>query len=282
MMPTPPLHKHKLPTLPGLPERRVEVWLPQKYDEQPEARFPVLYMHDGQNLFKPKPRVFPGWQAAENISALADANLITPPIVVGLWNTPNRLGDYLPARPVGTDAGAAELTAYLRETNRRVKRIVSDLYLRWIVEVVKPFIDANYRTHSGASQTCLMGSSMGGLISLYAVCEYPQVFGGAGCLSTHWPICGDPFLEYLEEKMPAPAEHKLYFDRGTEGLDAEYVPCQTEMDALALRHAYTPGINYLSLVFPGESHHERFWAGRLHIPLTFLFSSSAKSTAWAQ
>lgn len=277
MMPTPPLHKHKLPTLPGLPERRVEVWLPQKYDEQPEARFPVLYMHDGQNLFKPKPRVFPGWQAAENISALADANLITPPIVVGLWNTPNRLGDYLPARPVGTDAGAAELTAYLRETNRRVKRIVSDLYLRWIVEVVKPFIDANYRTQSGARQTCLMGSSMGGLISLYAVCEYPRVFGGAGCLSTHWPIGGGAFLAYLEEKLPSAGEHRLYFDYGSEGLDAEYATWQEKMDALALRHGYVSGEHYMSLFFPGESHHERFWAGRLRFPLIFLFGASAES-----
>ncbi|MGV7976279.1 MAG: alpha/beta hydrolase [Anaerolineaceae bacterium] len=281
-MNTNPYRRHQLPTLSGLQERKLEVWLPSQYFEQPDARFPVLYMHDGQNLFKPRPRVYPGWLVAESISTLTAKNALTPPLVVGLWNTSNRLGDYLPAKPVQTDAGRAFLKAYLRNAHRRVKQVSSDLYLRWIVEVVKPFIDANYRTHSGASQTCLMGSSMGGLISLYAVCEYPQVFGGAGCLSTHWPICGDPFLEYLEEKLPASAEHKLYFDRGTESLDAKYVPWQTEMDALALRHTYTPGINYLSLVFPGESHHERFWAGRLHIPLTFLFGSSAESTAWAQ
>ncbi len=274
-MKNPLLQKHQLASLPGLQERRVEVWLPPQYHQQPEARFPVLYMHDGQNLFKPKPRVYPGWQVSEKISALANANVITPPIVVGLWNTPNRLGDYLPAKPFESESGKAALKAYLRGTPWRVNHIVSDLYLRWIVGQVKPYIDGKYRTLTGAEQTCLMGSSMGALISLYAVCEYPQVFGGAGCLSTHWPIGGDPLLEYLEEKLPSPAGHKLYFDYGTESLDAEYAPWQEKMDALALRHAYTPEQNYLSLVFPGESHHERFWAGRLHIPLSFLFSTNA-------
>ena len=270
-MSTKPYQKHQLPSLPGLLDRKVEVWLPPQYFEQPEARFPVLYMHDGQNLFKPRPRTYPGWQVAENISALAAKNTLTPPLVVGLWNTPNRLGDYLPAKPVQTLSGQEYLKAYLRNARWRVNQVVSDLYLRWIVEVVKPFIDANYRTKRSAANTCLMGSSMGGLISLYALCEYPQVFSGAGCLSTHWPFLGDSFLEYLEEKLPPPTEHKLYFDYGTEGIDAEYAPWQEKMDALALRHAYTPGQNYLSLIFPGESHHERFWAGRLHIPLTFFF-----------
>ncbi len=92
-----------------------------------------------------------------------------------------------------------------------------------MVNELKPFIDSNFATLGDQSNTFVAGSSMGGLISLYAVCEYPDVFGGAACLSTHWPGVFNSehnpipaaFIRYLESHLPSPVNHKLYFDYGT-------------------------------------------------------------------
>ena len=93
--------------------------------------------------------------------------------------------------------------------------ICSDHYLRFIVEELKPYVDAHYRTLPDQHNTFIMGSSMGGLISLYAMCEYPHVFGGAGCVSTHFPIGRGIALKYMQDNLPDPKTHKFYFDYGT-------------------------------------------------------------------
>ena len=118
------------------------------------------------------------------------------------------------------------------------KKINSDNYLKFIVEEVKPFIDKNYSVYTDANHTAVMGSSMGGLISMYAICEYPNVFGKAACLSTHWvgfrdfennPI-PESFFAYMMENLPNAATHKIYFDYGTETLDASYLKYEYRVD----------------------------------------------------
>ncbi len=134
-------------------------------------------------------------------------------------------------------------------------------------------VDAAYRTRPEREHTFIMGSSMGGLISLYALCEYPDVFGGAGCLSTHWPAVKSAILPYLHDHLPTPGRHKLYFDYGTAGLDAAYEPYQRTVDALMQEHGYTPGYDWLTRQFPGADHNEAAWQARVHIPLTFLMGA---------
>ena len=122
-----------------------------------------------------------------------------------------------------------------------------------------------------------MGSSMGGLISMYAICEYPEVFGGAGCLSTHW--VADPnrfyeevpkaYIKYLSENLPDPSKHKIYFDFGTETLDQYYEPWQKMADEVMKEKGYSKK-NWMTKKFPGEAHIEDAWAARLAIPLIFL------------
>jgi enterochelin esterase-like enzyme len=118
---------------------------------------------------------------------------------------------------------------------------------------------------------------MGGLISMYAICEYPDVFGGAACISTHWPgtfkAQNNPvpkaFLAYLTDHLPSPENHKFYFDYGTKTLDAMYKPYQMKADEIMKKKGYT-NANWITREFPGEDHSERAWRKRIEIPLTFL------------
>lgn len=247
----------------------MDVWVPEGFD----SPRPVLYMHDGQNLFRSTKLIGSGWRVAETISDLAAQGLIEPPIVVGITSTPNRLGDYMPDKPMNSAAALAFINQQLTLQKMKADQIKADDYLRYLVEVVKPFIDENYQTMPDTQNTALMGSSMGGLISLYGLCEYPEVFGMAGCLSTHWPITGDFMLNYLKAHLPEPGDHKLYFDHGEQGLDATYAPCQTKVDALLRSKNYVEDKDFQTWVFPGDSHHETYWAKRLHIPLTYFFGT---------
>ena len=118
---------------------------------------------------------------------------------------------------------------------------------------------------------------MGGLISLYAICEYPDVFGGAACLSTHWPVLftadNNPFpaaiLHYLEANLPVPSTHKLYFDYGTRTLDVLYEPWQKQADAIMQAAGYTTS-NWRTMKVDGADHSESAWRKRLDVPLLFL------------
>jgi pimeloyl-ACP methyl ester carboxylesterase len=118
--------------------------------------------------------------------------------------------------------------------------IMSDEYLKFLVLELKPFIDGKYSTLPDRDNTFIAGSSMGGLISMYAICEYPAIFGGAACLSTHWPgiieMKDNPvpiaFLDYLRRYLPDPSTHKIYFDYGTATLDAQYERYQLQVDGI--------------------------------------------------
>ena len=138
-------------------------------------------------------------------------------------------------------------------------KIQSDGYLKFWVTELKSFIDKTFSTYTDCRHTFIMGSSMGGLISMYAICEYPQVFGGAGCLSTHWPgifmmnnnSIPDAFVNYLKSHLPNPKTHKIYFDYGDQTLDAMYPPLQAKVDEVMKEKEYTPK-NWITKYFPGQ------------------------------
>ena len=113
---------------------------------------------------------------------------------------------------------------------------------------------------------------MGGLISLYAISEYPQVFGGAACLSTHWPAGENELVDEMAARLPDPGTHKLYFDYGTEGLDAFYGPYQKRMDEYLRKAGYVENQNWMSLQFAGADHSEKAWRERVEISLLFFLS----------
>jgi predicted alpha/beta superfamily hydrolase len=115
---------------------------------------------------------------------------------------------------------------------------------------------------------------MGGLISLYAVCQYPQVFGGAGCVSTHWVAGENLMVDYFGAVLPNPIDHRLYFDYGTETADAAYEPFQLRMDQHLAARGYEREKNWITRKFDGAEHSERAWRARVHLPLEFLLKEA--------
>ncbi len=248
--------------------RRVDVWLPPGYDANPGARYPVIYMHDGQNLFDPAVS-FGGqaWEVDQALCRLIHAHRVPAAIIVGIWNTgPSRFLEYMPQKVV-----TAEVVAhYANGPKVSAGDLASDAYLKYLVEELKPVIDRTYRTEPDRVHTSIMGSSMGGLISAYAMAEYPGVFGGAGCLSTHWPAGEGALIDWLAKHSPDPATHRFYFDHGDQGLDAQYAPYQQRMDAVLKAAGFTAGRNSLSKFYPGADHSEKSWRERAEVPLEFL------------
>ncbi len=262
--------------------RHIDVWLPEGYSVT--RKYSVLYMHDGQMLFDSATTWNKQtWDADDVITKLLQENKINDVIVVGIWNGgTTRHTDYFPQKPFESlilEQKEKIFTAARANGNSvfNEQKINSDNYLKFLVKELKPFIDKNYSTYKDRSHTFIAGSSMGGLISMYAICEYPKVFGGAACMSTHWPgifsMEGNPipdaFINYLKTNLPDPKKHKIYFDYGTATLDALYPPLQQKADEVMKEKGFT-GKNWITKEFPGEDHSEKAWHKRLHIPLTFL------------
>ena len=251
--------------------RNVEVWLPRSYDRQSRNRYPVIYMHDGQNVFAPATSfVGVDWAVDETMTRLIAEKRIRPALIVAIWNSADRIAEYMPRKALTIDRDIPSGVAGGRPIQGPIR---SDAYLRFIVEELKPFIDSAYRTLSGPGDTFLMGSSMGGLISLYGVFEYPQVFGGAACVSTHWPAGDAAMVTYLGSALPKPGNHRFYFDHGTETLDALYPALQATVDQSVRAAGYVDGVDWTTRVFPGADHSERSWRQRVSAPLIFLLGT---------
>lgn len=248
--------------------RRVDVWLPPAYDLQPEQRLAVLYMHDGQNLFDPA-LAYGGvdWGMDETILRLSAEGQIPAVIVVGIWNSAIRWQEYMPQKVFDLPEAQAIRPRFIERAGGMP---ISDRYLQFVVAELKPFIDAHYRTRPDPDHTLVMGSSMGGLISLYAALEYPGVFGRAGCVSTHWPAGENALLSFFRGVLPAPGRQRFYFDYGTQTLDANYEPFQLQMDAILRDAGYISGQDFLTLKFEGADHSEDSWRKRVDLPLKFL------------
>ncbi len=243
-----------------------------------DQRFSVLYMFDGQNIFHEfegwggEPNR--GWQVDEVLDSLNTNGTVPPIIVVGIFNGTNKRGaEYMPAQPRALlqQRIAASTDEWERSFVQQPPE--SDQQLRFVVEELKPYIDAHFKTIPDQAHTFVAGSSMGGLISAYAICEYPEVFGGAACFSTHWVMFDGVFLEYFKDHLPNPATHKLYFDHGTEGLDSRYEPYQRIADSALVARGYVKGQNWLTLKYQGAKHHEDDWHTRFHVPMEFLFAT---------
>jgi len=262
--------------------RTILVWLPSDYDST--KKYAVVYMHDGQMLFDSTITwTQKEWKVDETMTRLLKNHDIRDAIVVGIPNSGiNRWAEYVPQVILDNLPPESREIVESRWLNHNPS---SDHYLKFITTELKPFIDHHYSTLSDVSNTFIMGSSMGGIISLYAICEYPDVFGGAGCLSTHWPLNipgGDDtgidfdvpslFRHYLSTHLPSPSNHKIYFDYGSTTLDAVYKPYQTLVDSLMIQKGYTSK-NWMTREFPGEEHSEVAWAKRLHVPLEFLLGN---------
>jgi enterochelin esterase-like enzyme len=252
---------------------KITVWLPPGYDSRSE-RYGVVYMHDGQNLFDPTRSNFNKvWAADKSALRLIAAGKIKPFIIVGIDQPGEDRGrQYFPR--VMADLLSPPVRKKL-EAQGNGKPIISDEYLKFIVTELKPKIDRQFRTKTTRKYTAIAGSSMGGLISLYAITKYPKVFGVAGAVSTHLPL-GDPnwtlqerneifaaWRTYVESELGQPAGRRIWFDHGTETLDAFYRPYQENLDAALVANGWRYGRDFSSRVYEGTPHEENAWAARM-------------------
>lgn len=255
-----------------VPSRDVVVWLPEGHKTGDSCD--VLYMHDGNMLFDATTTWNrQEWRVDEIMDSLIHAGKIRPCIVVGIYNTDDRLTEYFPAKTWQHVAEADRKDA-------KLDKLTADAYLKFIVEELKPYIDERYQPLTSREHTFMMGSSMGGLISLYALCEYPQVFGGVACLSSHLSMAHLPdgfdgevwatgFREYVGQHLPEANGSLIYMDHGTKDFDADYGQYQVLLDNVIKSKGWDEE-HYRSLVFEGHGHNETCWAQRLDQPLLFL------------
>lgn len=260
----------------------VTVWLPPGYDREPRRRYPVLYMHDGQNAFFPKRSNFNKvWAADKAALSLINARKVAPFMIVAVDHPgAPRFLRYFPTRVVSPSFRQG-IEGFAKG------KLAGDGYLSFLAETLKPRIDKKYRTRPQPRFTAVAGSSMGGLISLYALTERADVFGKAAAVSTHSPLIDPDLLakqpvmaegvkadwrRYLSTRLGAPGGRRLWMDHGTETLDASYAPYQAVLNEGVAAAGWTRGKDFETRVFKGTAHEENAWAARLPEVLGWLLA----------
>lgn len=223
--------------------RDVVVWLPRDYDGS-TRRYPVLYAHDGQNLFG-QGGPFGSWKLEEAAERGTARGQLEDVIIVGVANTHARMEEYIPPQ----DGGRA------------------DEYVRFLADELKPWVDRSFRTRTDAASTGLVGSSLGGLVSFYAAWERPDVFGRAACLSSSFWLRG-----HLDAIGPDPARAlRLWLDSGTAGRSGDSCEDTVAARDLLLSKGFTLGDDLQHAVDHGAGHEEAAWRGRVGQALAWLF-----------
>jgi predicted alpha/beta superfamily hydrolase len=235
-------------------DRTISVYLPPQYASQPDRRFPVFYLHDGQNLFDPATSFVAGhtWRAGDNADHTNYHRTAEPLILVGIANTGmRRMAEYTPTRSYRLGGGDGHL------------------YGRLLTEEVKPWIDANFRTQPAAESTGLGGSSLGGLISLYLGLRYPDIFTRLAVMSPSVWWDQRSILGFVAEANPRP-DLRIWLDIGTaEG--TRHVRDTELLEHRLIQRGWTPGKDLALLKIPGGTHSEDAWAARFDQVLDFLF-----------
>ncbi len=236
-------------------DRTIWAYLPPSYAENTRARFPVLYMHDGQNLFDPA-LAFGGneWKVDETLDAAAEDGSIEELIVIGVENTAERIYEYTPTTDPTTAGGGG-----------------GDKYLSLLVDELKPQIDAMLRTEPDRAHTGVLGSSLGGLISAYAGVEQPDVWGIVGAMSPSTWWNNDWIIGDVKTMPPAMRPARVYVDSGDSGTSNDDVTNTNMLAATYVNIGYASGVDFLHVVQAGGQHNEIYWAERLPGALQFLF-----------
>lgn len=242
-------------------DRNVIVYLPPGYDGDKHRRYSVFYMHDGQNLFDGATSFIAGqeWRVDETAQELIQAGKIEPLIIVGVYNTgTERVNEYTPARDAKYKAGGK-----------------GDLYGRFLVEELKPFIDATYRTKTDAKHTGLGGSSLGGLISMYLGLRYPNIFTRIAVISPSVWWADNQIVQFTKNESRKPPL-RIWLDTGTkEGRDDKEAQSTVDgarmLKTALIEKGWQEGKDFRYLEAAGAEHNEKAWAARTAAVLEFLF-----------
>lgn len=257
----PRLRLHKAFKSNHLPDDRdVIVYVPPGYEDEPERTYPVLYLHDGQNLFDGRTSFVKDrtWQVREHADAAIEAGEAEPLVVVGIYNT-----------------GERRLAEYTHEYNWQMGGGQADAYGKLVTRELMPWIASQYRVRQDRENTGLGGSSLGGLVSLYLGLRYPTVFGKLAVMSPSVWWNHKSILGYLNEHAPQMWERpKMWLDVG----DREGQKAVRDAEHLARRlkaNGWKPGESLHFEKVEGGTHDEASWAGRVRAMLKFLFPRSS-------
>jgi predicted alpha/beta superfamily hydrolase len=234
-------------------DRTVIVYLPPTYDAEEATRYPVLYLHDGQNVFDRATSFGEEWHVDESAQKLIGTGEIEPVIIVGIYNTgEHRLDEYTPTAEADQGRGGH-----------------ADDYGRMLVEELKPFIDATYKTLPSAASTAMGGSSLGGLLTMHLGLRYPTAFGRLAVLSPSvwWD---DRVLLREVEELPAKLPFRIWLDAGTAEGEDTLANARALRDALVAK-GWIVGDDLAYLEAEGGEHNEQSWAARVDGVLKFLF-----------
>ncbi len=243
-------HSKFLPT-----DRDLIVYLPPGYDADKRRRYPVLYLHDGQNLFDGATSFIPGqeWRVDETAQRLIRAGAVEPLIVVGIYNAgKERVDEYTATRDAKYNSGGK-----------------ADLYGRLVVEELKPFIDSQYRTLRDARHTGLGGSSLGALVSLHLALKYPKVFGLAAVVSPSVWWDNRQILREVAALKKRP-KTRVWLDVGTDESEEAAPDARLLRDALVAK-GWKVGRDLQYFEAQGAKHNEAAWAARVEQILRFLY-----------
>ena len=225
----------------GIQDRELIVWLPPDYEADKTRRYPVVYMQDGQNIFDPVTSAFGvDWSIDETADDLIRKKLIEPLIIVGIYNTGDRMKEYTPG---------AKGTAYMN----------------FVVKTVKPFIDATYRTKTDRKNTIVGGSSAGGIISFMLVWEHPDVFSKAICMSPAFQSLspgGWDYARVIQKSNDRKKDVFFYIDNGGIGLDSQLQPGIDALLTALKSKGYKEGKDFVFVRDPNAKHSEADWAKR--------------------
>ncbi|RJP61285.1 MAG: histidine kinase [Ignavibacteriales bacterium] len=238
---------HRNLEYPGLKPRDAIVWLPPKYFADKAKHYPVLYMHDGQNIIDPKTS-FSGidWQVDETVDSLIRNKIIKEIIIVGIYNTTDRSAEYS-----DTDLGSK--------------------YRDFIINKLKPLIDTTYRTLRDKNNTATMGSSMGGLVAFILGWEFPDIFGLAAPFSPAIRIMPYNYLKKVTEYSGPKKDVKFYFYNGGIDIEAKLQPGIDEVIFYLTNNGYEKGKDFEVKIDPTLPHTEAAWALNVAEALKFLF-----------
>jgi enterochelin esterase-like enzyme len=244
-------------------ERTVDYWTPRGGSEH------LLIAHDGQNVFDGTTSTHrrQTWKMAQSAIDVAHAAGIKPPIIIGVWHSATKNNPWGRAKDLAPEkffTSGAYIDPRWTINDPEVK-IHSDSYLNQIFDDIVPAIVG---AHS-PEKTAVIGSSMGGLATLYAAIQHPEKFSTALALSPHWIISDQNFARSIVEALPL--THKIWMSRGDKGLDKEYPPLQNFVDALMRERGFTN--NFETKVYKRSGHNERSWAKYLNDPLQFWLKS---------
>ena len=248
-------------------DRIIDYWAPKGPTDT------LLIAHDGQNIFDGKTSTHRGktWEVGQSVNRVSQHLGSTPPAVIAIWNGNNKANPWARIKELAPEkvlrGGVKVIVSDLIPVT--VEDLYGDQYLDEIFSTIVPSLVDLLEIDATPEKTAMIGSSMGGLCTLYALDQYRDHFHTGLALSTHWPLGANPLVDALIGNLPDPGKHKIYMSHGTKGLDADYGPFQKRADELMLGKGYRVGTDFLTKVHVRTGHNEKSWASFIDEPISF-------------